>query len=253
MTARPGAVLYALSESDLRARYGRGRIRLVKWLLDPFALVGVYLILISFLITRPGPAPGLSLACAVIPFQLLMSTIVSALTAVNRRKAILLNMRFRRELIPAAAVATEVVAFGASLTLLIVMMAVYRVVPTVYALWLPVAILVTIALAFACSYPACLLGIWFPDLRNFVISFVRAFFFISPALIALNRIHGAARTLVELNPLSGIFELYRSALLYGRNPAPWQILYPLAWAVGLTIVFGLIFRVEQRQLAKVVE
>lgn len=158
MTARPGAVLYALSESDLRARYGRGRIRLVKWLLDPFALVGVYLILISFLITRPGPAPGLSLACAVIPFQLLMSTIVSALTAVNRRKAILLNMRFRRELIPAAAVATEVVAFGASLTLLIVMMAVYRVVPTVYALWLPVAILVTIALAFACSYPACLLG-----------------------------------------------------------------------------------------------
>lgn len=253
MIARPGPVLYALAESDLRARYGRGRVRLVKWLLDPFALVGVYLILISFLINRPGPAPGLSLACAVIPFQLLMASIISALTAVNRRKAIILNMRFRRVLIPAAAVTTEVVAFGASLILLVVMMAVYRVTPTVYALWLPVAILVTILLALACAYPACLLGIWFPDLRNFVISFVRAIFFISPALIALDRIHGTARTLVELNPLSGIFESYRSALLYGENPAPWQILYPLAWAVGLAIVFGLIFRVEQRQLAKVVE
>ena len=45
--------LAALTLSDLRARYGRGQARLVKWLLDPFALVGVFLLLVVF---RPRPA-----------------------------------------------------------------------------------------------------------------------------------------------------------------------------------------------------
>jgi hypothetical protein len=38
---RRAELLLALTESDLRARYGRGGVRLLKWLLDPFALVGV--------------------------------------------------------------------------------------------------------------------------------------------------------------------------------------------------------------------
>ena len=54
-------MLAASSPSDLRARYGRGRLRLLKWLLDPFALVGVYLLLAAFVLDRQdgaGTEPG---------------------------------------------------------------------------------------------------------------------------------------------------------------------------------------------------
>ena len=44
--------------SDLRARYGRGGLRSLKWLLDPYAAAGVYLILIAFVLHRHGAAPG---------------------------------------------------------------------------------------------------------------------------------------------------------------------------------------------------
>src|SRR5438874_2662482 len=63
-------VLISLVRSDLRARYGRGTSQFAKWLLDPFAAVGVYLLLVTIVLHRPGRAPGLSVACAVIPFQL---------------------------------------------------------------------------------------------------------------------------------------------------------------------------------------
>src|ERR671914_188364 len=72
-------LLRALTESDLRARYGRGPWRLGKWLLDPFALVGVYLLLVTVVLNRGGTAAGLSLACAVVPFQLLMLTTINGL------------------------------------------------------------------------------------------------------------------------------------------------------------------------------
>lgn len=66
---------------DLRARYGRGGWQLVKWLFDPFALVGVYLLLVTFILRRGGEALGLSVSCAVIPFQLVMMSIVNAMGA----------------------------------------------------------------------------------------------------------------------------------------------------------------------------
>src|SRR4029078_8261739 len=120
--ARALDVLVVLTASDLRARYGRGAWRLVKWLLDPFALVGVYLLLVAFVLGRSGAATGLSLACAVVPFQLVMGSIINALGAANQRRSIILNMRFDRPLIPMSSVLTETIAFAASLLLLAVMM-----------------------------------------------------------------------------------------------------------------------------------
>ena len=72
-------VLRVLATSDLRVRYGRGRLRFLKWILDPLAALGVYLLLVAIVLSRGEDAIGLSLACAVIPFTLLMASVVNAL------------------------------------------------------------------------------------------------------------------------------------------------------------------------------
>jgi lipopolysaccharide transport system permease protein len=250
---RRADVVLPLTESDLRARYGRGPLRMVKWLLDPFAVCGVYLLLVTFVLDRGGPAPGLSIACAVVPFQLLMNSVVGALSAVGLRRSIILNMSFERAVIPVSTVMTEAVAFAASLLLLVMMMAVYDIAPTIALLWLPLVILVTIILAVACAYPLSLLGVWFRELRVFFVSFMRTMFYLAPGLIALSEIEGRPYDLVKLNPLTGVFESFRDVLLYGQRPAAWQLLFPLAFAVLLLLVFVPIYRLEQRDFAKVVE
>jgi lipopolysaccharide transport system permease protein len=251
--ARVRDLLLSLSQSDLRARYGRGRWRLVKWLADPFAAVGVYLLLVTVVLERPGRAPGLSLACAVVPFQLLTMVVINALDAVRIRRSIVANMAFPRVFLPIASTLTESLAFGASLGLLAAMMAAYGVAPTPAVLWLPVVIAATLALAVAVAYPATLLGIWLPDARPFLVSLVRALFFLAPGLVALDQVTGAANDLIRINPLSGLFEAYRSVLVDGTAPAPWELGIPLAWAAVLAAVFVPVYRSEQRQFAKVVE
>lgn len=246
-------LLAALSQADLRARYGRGPSRLVKWLLDPFALVGVYLVLVTVVLDRQGAAPGLSLACAVVPFQLLMMTVVSSLGAVAERQSILANMGFPRGLLPVASAITESIAFGASSLLLVSMMIVYGVEPTAAIAWLPLVVATNLVFAGALAYPASLLGVWVRDLRPFIVSFVRTLFFLAPGLIALDQITGGANDLVRLNPLGGIFEGYRSVLLYGETPAAWEILYPLGTAAVVLALFVPIYRCEQRHFAKVID
>jgi lipopolysaccharide transport system permease protein len=245
-------LLVSLSLADMRARYGRDPLRFLKWLLDSMALVGVYLVLRTILLDRGGPAPGLSLACAVIPFHLMMMTVFNSMTTVRDRRAIVLNVGFNRTLLPASSACTEAIAFAGSLLLLFGLMAAYSVAPTVAMLWLPVVIAVTVAFTLSCAYPASLFGMWFPEWQNIARSLIRMLFFLAPGIIALNEIPASAQQWIKLNPLTGIFESFRDVFLYGQSPAAWELLYPLGFAAVLLAVTLPVYRREERHLPKVI-
>lgn len=246
-------LIVALSRADVRVRYGRGPFRLVKWMLEPLAVLGVYLLLITFVVDRPGVAPGLSLACAIVPFQLIMSSVVSSTNAITLRESIILNMRFDRMLIPPATVATETVAFFPSLSLIVITMAAYGVSPTPAIAAYPLLLAITMLLALSVAYPVTLIGLWFQELRVFVVSFVRAMFFLAPGLVSLSQTSDSAEGWLRLNPLTGLFEAHRAVFLDGELPAPADLLYPALFALVALVVSVPIYRREQGQFAKVVE
>jgi len=245
-------VLTALSISDFRVRYGRGGARVFKWLMDPVAALAIYLTLVVLVLDRPGPAPGLSLACAVVPFQLVMMTFVNSLRCIETRRAILLNVSIPRGLIPLASAFTESIAFTAGLSIPFVMMIIYDVAPTASIVWLIPGIALTFGLSVSLGYVGALLGIWFPDLTSFFVSSARALFFLAPGLIAFDQISAEGRDLLPINPMTGIFETYRDALLYGQAPAAWQLMVPLAAAVLILAIALPVFLREAPHLAKVV-
>jgi lipopolysaccharide transport system permease protein len=246
-------VLVALAQADLRARYGRGVFRIVKWLVDPLALLGIYLILVTFVLNRPGIAPGLSIACAVVPFQLVMATVTSATGALHARESVILNMSFERTLIPAATVLTEIAAFVASLSLIVLTMGAYGVGPTSALAWYPAVLLANIALAAGIAYPAALFGVWFRELRVIAISLTRAMFFLAPGLVPLSTASPKAESLLRFNPLTGLFESYRDVFLFGVAPSAFDVLYPLGCGLVLLALSVPLYRSEQNQFAKVVE
>lgn len=249
---RHADVLRVLASSDLQVRYGRGGLRVLKWLIDPLAALGVYLVLVAFIFSQDEEAIGLSLVCAIVPFQFVVTISLGALTAIRGRGSIIVNMSFPRSLLPLSAAITESAASAASLIMIPLMLIAYGVGLTAAVLWLPVALLVTIVFATSLAYPFSLIGIWWPEYHGLVISLVRTMFFLAPGLIALDLVGGATRDLLPLNPLTGIFETFRDALLYGHSPAAWQLLVPLGAAALLFAIFVPIYRHEQAQLAKLV-
>jgi ABC-type polysaccharide/polyol phosphate export permease len=244
-------VIGALTRSDLRVRYGRGRLNTIKWLLDPFAAVGVYLLLVAFVLDRRGYAVGLSIACAVVPFQLVMMTIINALRAVELRRSVITNMAFDKSLIPVASGFTEAVGFAACFVLLAILMVAYGVAPTAWALMLPVIVLVTLFFSIACAFPAAVIGLWMPEISPFVMSAARATYFVAPGLISLSHIYGHTHDLLILNPLTGLFESFRDALLYGQAPQWWELVYPTVFGVLLIAVVYPVWRRDAPHFAKV--
>lgn len=246
-------VLVALAQADLLDRYGRGGLRVVRWLLDPYLLLGIYLLLVVYVLDRPGEAVGLSLACAIIPYQLLMATVTNCLDAVHARESIILNMAFERSLVPAAVVVMETAGFIASLSMIVLMMVVYGVGVSVALAWYPVLFVATVILALGVAYPATLFGVWFRQSRTLAIGLVRALFFLAPGLVPLAEASSTARRLLELNPLTSLFEAYRDVFLYQASPTPRHLVYPILVGAALLLVFVPLYRKEQAQFAKVVE
>ena len=250
---RASDLLISLGTADMRVRYGRGPWQFFKWLADPFAVTGVYIALVALVLNRPGGSPGLSVACAVVPFQLVIATVVTSLDSTRARGTIIGNMDFPRIFLPASAAFTESLAFAASSVLLVLMMIVYLVAPTLAILWLPLVVIVNLALAAAVAYPAALFAIWFPDLRPFLISLMRTLFFLAPGLVPLSQVYGYTNDVLKINPLTGLFEAYRAVLQHGEAPAWWMLVYPLAFAITMAAVFIPLYRREAPHLAKVIE
>ncbi len=253
MAAAPATttdVLVVLTRSDIKLRYGRGPLRRLKWVLDPIAALGVYLALIALVVDAEGRAAGLSVACAVVPFQLVMATVINALRSVDMRRSIVANMSFRRTLIPVSSALTEFVGFTGTMLLLPIMMAVYTVAPTPAVLLLPIMVALCLALSIALAYPAALLGLWVPELTPFAISAVRTLFFLAPGLVALDEVYGHTHDVLMLNPVSGLFEGFRAVLLYGDPPALWHVAVPLAYTLALLAIFVPLYRREETHFAK---
>jgi lipopolysaccharide transport system permease protein len=248
---RAAEVIGALTRSDLKVRYGRGRLSTIKWLLDPFAAVGVYLLLVAFVLNRQGFAIGLSIACAVVPFQMVMMTIINALRAVDLRRSVITNMAFDKSLIPVASMCTEAIGFSACFVLVALLMVVYGVAPTPWILMLPAVVLITLFFAMACAFPAAVIGLWLPELSPFVMSAARATYFLAPGLVSLRHVFGHTHDLLILNPLTGLFEGFRDALLYGQAPQWWELAYPAAFGALMIAAIYPLWRSDAPHFAKV--
>jgi lipopolysaccharide transport system permease protein len=244
-------VVVALARSDLVIRYGRGHWQIVNWLLGPFFLVGVY-VLLRTILNSSGEAIGLSIACAVVPFQIVLLSATSAMRCVSLREPILLNRRFDRMLMPPSAVLTETLAFAASFVMFPLMMLIYSVGPTTALLWLPVVIAVTLVLSLGAAWPAALLGIWVPTLQDLAAQGLRVLFFAAPGLIALSEVSGTVYDWIVLNPFSGLFESFRHVFLYGDAPPFWELAYPAGFGLLLMAIFLPLYRREKRHFAKMV-
>jgi len=100
----------------------------------------------------------------------------------------------------------------------------------------------TLALALGASLLLCALVVFLSDLSYIWTLFSRLLFFISPVFFAPQAVgEGLARTVVELNPLTGLIALARESLLYGGPIDParasWGLLGPLLILVLGWMVF----------------
>jgi lipopolysaccharide transport system permease protein len=159
---------------------------------------------------------------------------------------------FPRLTIPLSAVLSGGVDFAVSLILLVGMMAFYRQVPPMRCIYLPIFLLLGFVTATGVGLWLSALNVEYRDVRYIVPFLTQFWMFATPIAYPSSLLHGAWRTLYALNPMVGVVEGFRWALL-GTNTAPGPMIAASSLASVLILVGGAFyFRRMEKTFADVV-
>ena len=239
---------YFLIWRDIKVRYKQTFLGGTWAVLQPFLLMVVFAVFLGRLGHLPSngkPYPIFAYA-ALVPWTLFASGLTGASESLVSNAALVSKIYFPRLLMPIAAVLSPLVDFAIALSLLFLMMLAYGVAPTAAILWLPLLLVLAIMAAFSVGVWIAALNVRYRDFRYTVPFLIQVWLFATPVAYASTLIPHSWRALYGLNPMAGVVEGFRWALL-GTHTAPGPMIAVSAAATLVLLVGGLAYfqRVER--------
>jgi len=247
-------LLYFLTWRDIKVRYKQTALGAAWAILQPLATMLIFSLFFGRLVKVPSdgiPYPLFAFA-ALVPWTFFANGLNQSSNSLIASANLLKKVYFPRLAIPVATVLAGVVDFVLSFVVLLMLIAYYRVTPTINIVWTPLLL----ALAFVTSLGVGLwmsaLNVKYRDVRYVVPFMIQIWLFATPVAYPSSLLSQPWRTIYGLNPMVGVVEGFRWALL-GSNTAPGLMVAASALAALLILVTGAFyFRYMEKTFADVV-
>jgi homopolymeric O-antigen transport system permease protein len=235
-------LLYFFVWRDIKVRYKQTAIGAAWAVLQPLMTVVSFTIIFDKFAKMPSdgfPYPVFSYA-ALLPWNYFASSLNRSIGSVVGDANLITKVYFPRLLLPISATVSGLVDFGISFIFLLVMMAWYGIMPTWGTLLLPCFILLAMLTALAVGLWLSVINVRFRDVGQATAFFIQIWLFASPVAYPVNVVPEKWRALYSLNPMAGVIEGFRWALLGKQMPDIASILISIAMVL-LLVVGGIIF------------
>jgi lipopolysaccharide transport system permease protein len=249
-------LLWFLALRDLKVRYKQTVLGAAWAVLQPFLMMVVFSVFfgrLAGLDQRTGNIPYPVFAfCALVPWQLFSYALTQCSNSVINEQRLLTKVYFPRLLVPLAPLLSALVDFAIGLVLLLGMMLYYDVTPGPAVLLLPLFVLFALLAALAVGLWLSALNALYRDVRYTIPFLTQFWLFATPIAYPISIVPEQWRWAYGLNPMVGVVEGFRWALLGEAQPA-WGALAVSAGAVVVLVLGGLFyFRRMEKTFADVV-
>ena len=247
-------LLYFLVWRDIKVRYKQTVLGAAWAVIQPLFTMIVFSVFFGRLAKIPSdgiPYPIFSYA-ALVPWTFFANGLNQGSNSLVSSANLLKKVYFPRLAIPISTVLSGIVDFVLAFIMLLVMMLYYGFVPTVNILWLPLLLLLSLMTSLGVSLWLSVMNVQFRDVRYTIPFLTQLWLFATPIAYPSSLLSEPWRTVYGLNPMVGVVEGFRWALL-GTNTAPGPIVVVSALAAVALLVSGaLYFRRMERTFADVV-
>ncbi|HEX7490077.1 MAG TPA: ABC transporter permease [Candidatus Limnocylindrales bacterium] len=246
-------LLYFFIWRDLKVRYKQTAFGAAWAVLQPLLLMFVFSATLGRL-NGVGPAnvpyPLFAFA-GLVPWTLFASSLAGASNSLVNGEGIITKVYFPRLLLPFASVGSFLLDFVISLVALAVVMLYFGVAPSLAIVWLPALTLMALVTALGVGTFLSAVNVRYRDVKYVVPFLVQLWMFASPVVYTSTLIPASWRTVFALNPMTGVLEGFRWALIGGDRPDD-LILVSAAASVVLLLGALAYFRRVERTFADVI-
>ena len=247
-------LLYFLTWRDIKVRYKQTALGAAWAIIQPVFMMLVFSLFFGRLSHIPSdgiPYPIFTF-CALLPWQLFAHALTESSNSLVANERLITKVYFPRLVVPISAVLGGLVDFLVAFVILLVLMLYYRIVPGWAILTLPGFILLAIMTALGVGLWLSALNVQYRDVRYTINFLIQFWLFATPVAYPSSIVPPAWRALYGLNPMAGVVEGFRWALL-GKSEPPGAMLVVSIAIVILTLIGGLYyFRRMEQEFADVV-
>ncbi len=247
-------LLYFLVWRDVKVRYKQAALGAAWAILQPLLTMLIFSVIFGMFAKVPsdGTPYPLFAFVALVPWNFFATSLGQSSNSVVGSANLITKVYFPRLAIPLASVLAGLVDFALSFVVLLGMMVYYHHAPTIHVLWLPLFILLGLAAAVGMGFWLSAMNVKYRDVRYVVPFLVQFWMYASPIIYPSSMIPARYRTLYALNPIVGVVDGFRWALL-GTKTAPGPMLAVSSAATVLFLVGGaLYFRRMEAEFADIV-
>ena len=247
-------LLHFLVLRELKIRYKQAALGAGWVIIQPLFTVAVFTAVFGVFARIPsdGFPYALFALAALIPWTYFAEALRRSVTGLVDDSELIRKIYFPRLVLPIAAVIAPLVDFLISLGVLLLVMAWYRIPPTLHLLIMPGFLAMAVGLALAFGLWLGPLNVRYRDVKYILPFFVQVWMYASPVVYPLSMVPERWRLLYSLNPMVGIIEGFRWTLLGTTTPDPTAIAMTIALTLVLLAGGLLFFRRAERTFADVI-
>jgi lipopolysaccharide transport system permease protein len=248
-------LFFFLSWRDILVRYKQTVIGIAWSVIRPLLTMIVFTVVFGTLANLPSggvPYPIMVFA-ALLPWQFFANSLSESSNSLVGNAHLISKIYFPRLIIPTSAMITSFVDFLISGVILVLLMLWYQFIPDWRILVLPAFILLAFAASMGCGLWLTALNVKYRDFR-YIIQFIVQFgLYISPVGFSSSIVPEKWRLLYSLNPMVGVIDGFRWAILGGDFEIYWPGFFLSVALVTLILVTGIIyFRKTEKTFADVI-
>ncbi|HEX9942037.1 MAG TPA: ABC transporter permease [Thermoanaerobaculia bacterium] len=247
-------LLYFLVWRDVKVRYKQTALGAAWAILQPVATMVVFSLFFGRLAGVPSdgvPYPVFSLA-GLVPWTFFATGLVQSANSLVGSQNLITKVYFPRLAIPVATVLAGAMDFALAFLVLLGVMLGYGIVPSARIVWLAPLLLLSFITALGVGLWLSALNVRYRDVRYVLPFLVQLWLLATPIAYPSSLLAEPWRTLYGINPMAGVVEGFRWALL-GTGPSPGPLLAASAAAALALLASGLVyFRRMERTFADVV-
>jgi lipopolysaccharide transport system permease protein len=235
-------LLYFLTWRDIKVRYKQTALGAGWAILQPLLSMLVFSLFFGRLAKIPSdglPYPIFAYT-ALIAWQFFAYALTNASTSLVANERIISKVYFPRMLAPMASVLSGLVDFALAFVVFTVMLVFYGIPITWAVLWLPVFTLLAVLTALGVSLWLSALDVQYRDVRYTLPFLTQIWLFATPVVYPASMLPEPWHTLFGLNPMAGVVEGFRWALL-GKAPPPGLLLVVSSVAVIVVLLSGVLY------------
>ncbi len=248
-------LFFFLAWRDVLVRYKQTVIGIAWSVIRPVLTMIVLTIIFGNIAKLPsGDVPyPIMVFVAMLPWQFFANALSESSNSLISNANMLTKVYFPRLVVPASAVIVSLVDFLISFAILIVLMIWYRFIPDWHIVALPLFLLFAFMAAFGFGLWLAALNVRYRDFRYIVPFIIQFGLYISPVGFSSNVVPEKWRLLYSLNPMVGVIDGFRWAILGGNDQFYWPgFLLSLIVTAFLSLIGIWYFRKTERVFADVI-